>query len=629
MLIPHWPIYTGPNKDFDHVIQRVLYVLQRLGNPHLKLKNVIHITGTKGKGSTALYISNILQSAGYSVNTYISPHIYECNERILFNGEKITDEELYEVTETVRCVCEEGGNKSEPLELAMFEALTCSAFWIFAKRNADFNVIEVGMGGLKDATNVFDMNPPLACVFVPIHLDHTKFLGKKVEDVAWSKSFLIKKNTQNIILSSQSKEAKCVLKNVCKTLNISNEHIFCYGEDYEAFRSENDIQGDEIMQNNGINGIIDDVDCISKTINNVNYNVNNINTLNNDIRNMVDNDNSTLNIGSSTNIRSSATIDDDMCNTNSNDVNTLNVNTLNDNTNNIIIDNVIVKTGNNYYMPNNNIYNIVGDNTLNNKNSTTIIKAGNPIFESETLDVCFPFKEPNMVGDYQLINASCAIMTCLACQKSGKADKLSLDAINNGIAKTINIVRMQQITSGKLFNMLPSESVFYVDGAHNKLAAHALATFINEFKEYAQKNEEKKTEIKRKYNEKFCQESKKNKNKENEKNKKYKICVAIARTKGADNDAFLEEFLDFMYKPIVDLIICTRANLESIPEPPEKIAESCKKFNFTYSIAYTITDVIQRVSQFAKNCPILLICTGSLYIARDIYVYNNDYKYFK
>ena len=83
MKIPHWPIYTGPNKDFENAIPRVKYILSKLGNPHLKLKNIIHITGTKGKGSTALYISNILMVLGYKVNSYTSQQIYECNERSL------------------------------------------------------------------------------------------------------------------------------------------------------------------------------------------------------------------------------------------------------------------------------------------------------------------------------------------------------------------------------------------------------------------------------------------------------------------------------------------------------------------------------------------------------------------
>ena len=75
MLIPHWPIYTGPNKDFVGAVERTKYILSKLNNPHLKMRNIIHITGTKGKGSTSLYISNILRSCGYKVNTYLSPHI--------------------------------------------------------------------------------------------------------------------------------------------------------------------------------------------------------------------------------------------------------------------------------------------------------------------------------------------------------------------------------------------------------------------------------------------------------------------------------------------------------------------------------------------------------------------------
>jgi len=447
MKIPHWPIYTGPNKDFKNTIPRMKYVLSNLDNPHLKMNNIIHITGTKGKGSTALYITNILNSCGYKVNTYLSPHIYECNERILLNGQKITDDELYELTESVRIVCEEGQNKKNPIELAMFEALTCSAFCAMSKNNADFNVIEVGMGAVYDATNVFDFNPPVACVFTPIHLDHTKFLGEKVYDVAWNKSFLMKKGVKNVVLSSQSKEAREVLKNVAKELKINN--IYCYGEDYEVFKNE--------------------------------------------------------------------------------------------------------------------------ENEV-------------PVYESKTFDTCFPFATPNMQGDYQLINCGCAITTCLSLYKSGILKNISLDAINNGIGKTINIVRMQKIEND-LCKLLPKGSLFYVDGAHNQLASHALAEWILDFKKS---------------------------------NSGYKIIVAVARTKGANNYAFLTEFLDDMHKPFIDLLICTRANLESIPEPPETIALACEKLKLNYKTAYNMMEVLKESKSFAQNQKVLLICTGSLYIARDI-----------
>ena len=107
-------------------------------------------------------------------------------------------------------------------------------------------------------------------------------------------------------------------------------------------------------------------------------------------------------------------------------------------------------------------------------------------------------------------------------------------------------------------------------------------------------------------------------------NQKYKICVAIARTKNANNEAFLQEFYDNNGKFVVDLIICTRANLESIPEPPERIADACKSMNINHKTAYTIDEVLQQVVDFAKGEKVLLICTGSLYLARDVDMSNKE-----
>ncbi len=442
MKIPQWPIYTGPNKDFINTPERVKDILSEINNPHLHLKNVIHITGTKGKGSTALFISNILRESGYKVNTYISPHIYECNERILLNGQKISDEELYEATELTRLIY----NKKQTNEPSMFEAFTCSAINVMKNHYADFNVIEVGMGGRYDATNIFDKNPPVACVFTPIHLDHVNFLGKTIEDITLQKSFLIKKGTLNVILSSQSNKAKTILKNVSKDYDIKN--IFSYEDDYEVFFDE--------------------------------------------------------------------------------------------------------------------------------KN--------NPIYESISFDSCFPFERPNMQGDYQLINAACSISTCIACARSFNIKTLTPETINAGIKNTFNIVRMQKIEKGNVFLKLPKNSIFYVDGAHNQLSAYALSCWIKNFKQ---------------------------KNKNN-----YKIVLVAARTKGADNESFLREFLDKNNKPIIDTLIATRANLESLPEAPENIAKTGKKLGFPCIIAYNMNEIANLLS--SENKKILLICTGSLYIARDI-----------
>ena len=93
--MPHWPLYLGPNKDLTNSVQKVLSILNLLDNPQDKLQGVVHITGTNGKGSTANYIYNILRSHGFNVNLYTSPHVYECNERIVLNDSKIGDNDMY------------------------------------------------------------------------------------------------------------------------------------------------------------------------------------------------------------------------------------------------------------------------------------------------------------------------------------------------------------------------------------------------------------------------------------------------------------------------------------------------------------------------------------------------------
>jgi dihydrofolate synthase/folylpolyglutamate synthase len=225
--MPHWPLYLGPNKDLTNSVSKVLFILNLLDNPQDKLQGVIHITGTNGKGSTANYIYNILRSHGFNVNLYTSPHIYQCNERIVMNGGQISDENLYFYFEKLRLICEQ-----HDIEPTLFEATTIVGFMAFADTNADFNVIEVGMGGKNDATNVFKKS---LAVFTPIHVDHARFLGNTPIQNALQKIGIVKQNSV-IVSAPQTKEVQDFI------LNFGDHKVYLYDRDYKVVKIEDDEQ---------------------------------------------------------------------------------------------------------------------------------------------------------------------------------------------------------------------------------------------------------------------------------------------------------------------------------------------------------------------------------------------------
>ena len=138
-------------KDIDLSLGRIKKLLEKLNNPHLKLSNVIHIAGTNGKGSTATIIFQLLANIGKKVNVYRSPHILSFNERIFLNNKKISDKYLIEVLEKVY-------DKNDKSPITFFEIFTVGAFLAFSENPSDVNIIEVGLGGKLDATNVIKNN---------------------------------------------------------------------------------------------------------------------------------------------------------------------------------------------------------------------------------------------------------------------------------------------------------------------------------------------------------------------------------------------------------------------------------------------------------------------------------------
>ena len=192
-------------------LERTQELLQKMGNPEKKLK-FVHIAGTNGKGSTASMTASILQQAGYTVGLYTSPYIYRFHERMQVNGVEISDEELVAVTEYVKPLAQ--SMEQQPTE---FELVCCIAFDYFLRKNCDIVVLEVGMGGAWDATNVIEC--PEVAVITNIGLDHTDYLGSTVEEIAATKAGIFKENGHAVIYRAGESVEK-VFEDVCAQRNI-------------------------------------------------------------------------------------------------------------------------------------------------------------------------------------------------------------------------------------------------------------------------------------------------------------------------------------------------------------------------------------------------------------------------
>jgi dihydrofolate synthase/folylpolyglutamate synthase len=199
-------------KSIDLGLDRMHALLARLDHPERKLPPVIHIAGTNGKGSTIAYLRAILEAAGLRVHVYTSPHLVRINEcyRLGRNGcgALVGDDELRAVLEQ----CEQA-NKGEPITI--FEAETAAAFCLFAQHPADVVLLEVGLGGRLDATNVIDA--PLATIIAPVSMDHTEFLGHSLTAIAGEKAAIIKRNAP-VVCAEQAPEAMAVIEAEAKRM---------------------------------------------------------------------------------------------------------------------------------------------------------------------------------------------------------------------------------------------------------------------------------------------------------------------------------------------------------------------------------------------------------------------------
>ncbi|MBF8984460.1 bifunctional folylpolyglutamate synthase/dihydrofolate synthase [Lutibacter sp. B2] len=195
-------------------LENIKYLLDLMDNPHKDLK-IIHVAGTNGKGSTSNYIASVLKETGYKVGLFTSPYLEEFEERIRVDGKNISKEDLAKTTSCVKEKIEKmvSKGKNHPTE---FEVVTAIGFEYFKREKVDYVVLEVGMGGRLDATNVIEN--PLVSVITPIALDHIDYLGDTVGKVAGEKAGIIK-NDSYVVVHPQEDEAMEVVDQVCKEKN--------------------------------------------------------------------------------------------------------------------------------------------------------------------------------------------------------------------------------------------------------------------------------------------------------------------------------------------------------------------------------------------------------------------------
>ncbi|MCD7818908.1 MAG: bifunctional folylpolyglutamate synthase/dihydrofolate synthase, partial [Lachnospiraceae bacterium] len=180
-----------------------------LGQPQERLR-VIHVAGTNGKGSTVAYISSILQASGYRVGTYTSPAVNEYRERFRVNRRMISQKSLCEYVERLKVICEELAAQGFP-HPTVFEMETALAFLYFQEKNCDYAVVEVGLGGAEDATNI--VRHPIACVWTSISMDHMAILGKTLSEIAAVKAGIAKPGAV-YVTTRQEPEALAQLQKV-------------------------------------------------------------------------------------------------------------------------------------------------------------------------------------------------------------------------------------------------------------------------------------------------------------------------------------------------------------------------------------------------------------------------------
>jgi dihydrofolate synthase / folylpolyglutamate synthase len=220
----------GHGKSFD--LTKLRNALEALGSPHLALPPVIHVAGTNGKGSTIAFMRAIAEAAGLKVHAFTKPHLFRLNERFVVSSEFASDEMLLDVAEDIARV---------DSNLTQFDAQVAAAFMLFHEHHAKLALIETGMGGREDSTNL--MAKPAACVVTPIGLDHQDALGATIEEIAAHKAGILRAGVPAII-ARQDPQAMAVIEAHAERVGAP---LFRAGVEWDAYASQGGLtfQNDE------------------------------------------------------------------------------------------------------------------------------------------------------------------------------------------------------------------------------------------------------------------------------------------------------------------------------------------------------------------------------------------------
>jgi dihydrofolate synthase / folylpolyglutamate synthase len=202
--------YETTHKLRDSVsydLRRVEELMRLLGKPHLKAAS-IHIAGTKGKGSVAAMVSSVMTASGYKTGLYTSPHLIDIRERFQIDGNMISDAEFADIINEIKPAVDKVNRRADYGKLTTFEIMTALSFVFFTRHDVDFRVVEVGLGGRLDATNVI---VPTVCVITPVNLDHTDVLGDTIAKIAAEKAGIIKQRIP-VISAPQVDEAMQIIE---------------------------------------------------------------------------------------------------------------------------------------------------------------------------------------------------------------------------------------------------------------------------------------------------------------------------------------------------------------------------------------------------------------------------------